>query len=125
MKKQALFEICLGVVGLILWVMYALGGIELLFWVVVPMVLVGFVGILFWYNRKEFAVPEDFKPAFKKNNIIALVLALVIAVIAYLSINPSVVVNGWNLWVYFVVYAFSFCHGAGLFVAYNKYLKKK
>ena len=124
MKKQALFEICLGVVGLVLWVIYALCDMHI-FWLVLPMVLTGVLAIPLWFYREKFAVPEDFKPAFKKNNILSLIYTVVMAVIAYFSINPSGIVNGWDIWAYFVFYAFAFCHGAGLFVAYNKYLKKK
>lgn len=124
MKKQAHFEICLGVIGLILWVLYILCDMHI-FWLVLPMVLTGVLAIPLWFYREKFAVPEDFKPAFKKNNILSLIYTVVMAVIAYFSINPSGIVNGWDIWAYFVFYAFAFCHGAGLFVAYNKYLKKK
>ena len=124
MKKLASFEFFVGIVGLVLWVLHVLCGINI-FWVVLPMVFMGVCAIPFWFARKQFSIPEGFEASFKKNNIITLIVALVIAVIAYFGINPTGKAGGWDVWAYFVYYAFIFCHGAGLFFAYNKFLKKK
>lgn len=124
MKKRAIFEYCVGATGLLMWVIYVLFHVHV-FWVVLPSVLAGVCVIPQFFKHETLTVPEGFKSAFKKNNIITFIISLVIAAIAFFAIEPSGKVDGWDLWVYFVAYAFVFCHGSGLLVAYRDFIKKK
>lgn len=120
MKKIALFEFCVGLIGIILWVLLLLQSMPYQ-WLPLPFALSGIIVIALWPKRQEFAVPDGFKSSFKKNNIISLILTIFIVVISLISIGFQKFHGHWDVWVYYVVYVLLFAHGGGLYSSYQWY----
>lgn len=127
MKKRAIFESCIGALGIALWVILLNADCSKKdFWIALPAIIAGIcVPLLWWSRRSEFAVSEEFKPIFKKVNIVSLIGLLFMALIVILSVGVDNLSEKWDICLWFVMYGFVFCHGMLLYSFYSNYKRKE
>lgn len=114
MKKQGFIEGAIGILGILLWVIWAkLNPSMWEFWICVPAILFGLISIFMWTRRKDYKVEEKMKKAYRNANIMAFVGGALFGIISYLSIKDFEWFS-WGNWFIATMYAFLFCHGGGL-----------
>lgn len=114
MKKQGLIEGAVGILGILLWVIWANAFPSMWeFWVYVPAILFGFISIFMWKHRDNYKVEEKMKKAYRNANIIAFIGGAIFGIISYLAIKDLEWFT-WGNWFVVTMYAFCFCHGGGL-----------
>ncbi|MBQ3581110.1 MAG: hypothetical protein II975_09000 [Bacteroidales bacterium] len=126
MKTKAIFESCIGALGILLWVLLLNADCSKKdFWIALPAIIAGICVPFLWSRRHDFAVPESFKPIFKKVNIISLIGLLFMALIVILSVGTDNLSEKWDICVWFVAYGFVLCHGMLLYSFYSNYKRKE
>jgi len=114
MKKQGIIEGAVGILGILLWVIWAnIFPAMWEFWIYVPAILFGFISIFMWKHREDYKVEEKMRKAYRNANIIAFIGGAFFGIISYLAIKDLEWFE-WGNWFVATMYAFCFCHGGGL-----------